>query len=184
MRALILVLSALVLALAVWMLVEPPGAQATGPTFLLGRLIADAQEGERAAYVDGEGNTLVYSVEKSVPAGPDRPPFLLIRRVLADRSGKVQASDTWQHMVTVHGIFPLTAPQDPTGYDRLWVWTRLRQESIDWQGRKRVAWRFDAIDPALPPDADTVVVWMDEEVPVFGMVQWRRDGRTWTWRGQ
>jgi hypothetical protein len=185
MRALILVLSAVVLGLSGWILYDGGARAATGPTFTLGHLIGDAGEGERATYTDQEGNQLTFYVEKAVPSGPDRPPYVLVRRILSDRMGKPlpNADDRYEHMVTVHGIFPLTAPSDPSGYDRLWVWSRLRPETIDWQGRKRDTWRFDAIDPALPPDADTVVVWMDEAVPVFGIVRWTRGDRTWTWRG-
>jgi hypothetical protein len=187
MRVLILLLSAVVLALAVSILLHTGAEAQGGQVFTLGRLISDGREGEEAVYSDGEGNTLAWSIAKQIPGGPDRPPFAEILRVLKDRSGTVLAKDSYRHMVTVHGVFPLMAPQDPTGYDRCWVWTRLRREAIDWRGKTREAWRFDLIDPALPSDSDTVVAWMDEEVPVFGIVRWQRGGRTWTlssWRPQ
>ena len=73
------------------------------------------------------------------------------------------------------------APGDPDGYDRTWIWTRIRREKVPGpDGREREAWRVDLIDPAIDPEggADHVVAWLDEDIPVFGLLRWQRGGRT------
>jgi hypothetical protein len=180
MRGLILVLAAVVVALSASILLrsEPTGPEA--PVFRPGRLVSDATRGEEAQYADAEGNRLRYAVETTTGGGPDHPPSLRIRREVWDATGNLLSSVTYDHYPTIHFLFPLVAPEDPDGYDRVWVWQRIRREEIDVGGKRRPAWRVDGIDPALPTDADAFVAWFDDQVPVFGLLRWQRFGRTWT----
>ncbi|MFV1958165.1 MAG: hypothetical protein ACC662_02005 [Planctomycetota bacterium] len=184
MRALIVILSAVVVALAVLILLSRPPTLEAGPTFDATALITDAARNERAVYRDEGGNTLTYTVEMAVPGGVDREPLARILVAWRDRTGKPVpwASARYEHRVTRHGFFPLMAPGDPEGYDRVWIWTRISRARLTWRGRARMAWRVDLIDPALPRenDADHVVAWLDPSVPVYGLLRWQRGGRTWT----
>ena len=66
MRVLILVLSALVVALAAAVLVQEGGGRGplVGARFYPGALLYDAKTGEEATYRDQEGNTLTWTVER------------------------------------------------------------------------------------------------------------------------
>ncbi len=189
MRALILLLSAVVLILAA-LIVYPAlaggtgGATAsTGRLFDATRLITDARAGESATYRDERGETWTFKVEMAVPGGPERPPRIRIWSIRRDRSGDPLPGGTevYEHRPTRHGLYPLMAPADPEGYDRVWIWSRIRWAAVSWQGKPRELWRVDLIDPALPEagGADHVVAWLDESVPVFGLVRWQRRDRTW-----
>ncbi len=187
MRALILLLSALVVGLAVPVLLHAGGgtrAGRAGPRFHVGALINDAQAGEEALYRDQDGNRLFLRVEARLPAGLLGYERLRIRRRLEDRVGQVldaRLGDVgYDHDPFLHGLFPLTAPQEPEGLDRTWVWARIRQEPRLVGAQERVCWRVDALDPALPPGSDEVQAWFHPDVPVFGLVAWVRDGRTWS----
>lgn len=187
MRALILILSLVVVALTVPVLVHA-GGSARGPSlgqrFLVGSLLRDAQEGEEVTYRDQEGSFLVWRVEKvfsSAERGSDR---LLIRQRRLDRSGRL-VDPAWgeiayEHDLARHGWLPLMAPEEPDGLDRLWVWARIRQEPREVSGKERLCWRVDALDPALPDGRAEVQAWFHTDVPVFGIVAWQRDGVLWT----
>ena len=191
MRIAILLLSALVVALAVPILVGGQPQARPAPVFDATALIADATRGESATYRDEVGNTVTWTVEAAIPPGPDREPRIRILAVHRDREGHEVPGGIarYEHHPARHGLFPLMAPNDPQGYDRLWVWTRIRREEAVWRGEPRQLWRFDLLDPALEPEGggDHVVAWLDEEVPVFGIVRFQRRGRTWElaeWEGR
>lgn len=183
MRTLILVLSIAVIGLAAPILLRRSASERPPLTLDAGRLISDARRGERATYRDEVGHTVTYVVEASVPAGANRQPSVRILVSHQDRQGAPVpgGSVRYDHLPARHGLFPLMAPTDPKGFDRLWIWTRIRRAQLSWRGKARDAWRFDLIDPALPPegDGDHVVAWMDESAPVFGMIRFQRRGRTW-----
>ncbi len=189
MRALILLLSLVVVTLAVLILLAKPEPVTVGPTFDAARLLGDARVGEEATYRDEQGRTLTLRTESVVPGGPDSSPWVRIRMTRRDKQGRILPGGqaVYDHYPAKHGLFPLVAAADPQGLDRLWVWTRIRRSSLTWQGQAREAWRFDLIDPALPAKGgeDHVVAWLDETVPVFGLVQWQRRDETWVledWR--
>ena len=187
MRALILVLSALVVGLTVPVLLHAGGgARDAQPGVLLhlGKLLFDAQEGEEATYRDQDGNTLIWRVERRIPAslrGQDR---LLIRRRLLDPMGRMMHPEwgdlTYEHDPALHGWFPLMAPQEPEGLDRVWTWARMRQEARAYRGKERLCWRMDFVDPGLTPGSDEVQAWYHLDIPVFGIQEWHRAGRVWT----
>jgi hypothetical protein len=182
-RILILLLALLVIALAVPILFQDHGPARPAPVFDAIHLIADAAQGETATYRDESGNTWTLTVEGVVPGASDREPRIRILAVHADREGHPVPGGVarYEHRPVTHGIFPLMSAVDPSGYDRLWVWTRLRRETITWRGEQKAVWRFDLLDPALPTEggADHVVAWMSEDLPVFGLVRFQRRGRTW-----
>ena len=187
MRALILLFSVVVLVLAA-LIVYPSfagGRSATGEglVFDATRLIADAATGETATYRDEQGETWTFKVETSIPGGSERAPRIRVWSVRRDRNGNPLPGGTqvYDHLPARHGLYPLMAPADPDGYDRIWVWDRIRRSTLPWQGAPRELWRVDLIDPALPQEggADHVVAWLDESVPVFGLVRWQRRDRTW-----
>lgn len=183
MRTLILVLSLAVMGLAAPILIRPSGDPAPPVTLDARRLVSDARTGEVATYRDAVGNTVTYRVEAVVPATATRQPVVKIHVTHHDRQGAPLpgASVRYEHRPARHGLFPLMAPTDPRGFDRLWIWRRIRRATLTWRGKPREAWRFDLIDPALRPegDGDHVVAWMDETAPVFGMIRFQRRGRTW-----
>lgn len=183
MRALILLLSLTVVTLAVLILLAHPEPASVGPTFDATRLLGDARPGEEATYRDEQGRTLTLRCESVVPGGPDSSPWVRIRMIRRDKRGRILPGGqaVYDHYLTKHGLFPLVAAADPQGLDRLWVWRRIRRGELTWQGRSRPAWRFDLIDPALPSagGGDQVIAWLDETVPVFGLLQWHRRGETW-----
>ena len=187
MRALILLLSALVVGLSLPVLLHAGGgarAGEAGELLRLGLLLSDAEAGEEATYRDQEGNTLLWRVEKRLPAAVKSQERLLIRRRLLDPSGRLmhpQWGDiTYEHDGAMHGWFPLMAPQEPQGLDRLWTWARIRREARLFRGKERPCWRMDFIDPGLEAGADQVQTWFHEDVPVFGLQEWHRGGRVWT----
>jgi hypothetical protein len=184
-RALILVLSLLVVGLSASILLAQPRGPDTSNVFVAARLIGDAAPGEQARYRDEEGYQLVWRVDGVIPGTADRPAQIRITRFLVDPRGRsmTDASGTYDHFPSRHGLFPLTAPSDPQGYDRLWVWTRIRRETVPWRGGTRKAWRVDLIDPALPSegDRDHAIAWLDETIPVYGLLRFQHNGRTWEW---
>lgn len=185
MRALLLLESALVIALAA-MILWPGGAPAATPIgdyFPAERFLNDALPGEHVSYgVDGGRSTIDYAVEKVDPGDPmTGPPKLSIRRTLLDAQRRPVAdpTPTYTHVPHLHGLFPLLAQDAPGAYDRTWIWTRITRDRIPWHGKTLRCWRVDAIDPALPEDADAVQVWMHEDVPVFGILKWSRGGHVY-----
>ena len=120
MRALILLLSMAVIGLAVSILlyVDKRGdfVHRVGPTFYVGGLLADAQGGESAWYRE---NTSGRVAEFRVVLAPQLPefatPFKQIQRRLMDPKGRPYEGPlgvvTYDHTLTEHGLFPLTAPE-------------------------------------------------------------------------
>jgi hypothetical protein len=186
-RALILVLCAVVVVLTVPVLLHAGGttrATIVGERFHPGVLLFDARVGEEATYRDQEGNTLVWRVTEILsPEGHSHERLRIVRRLL-DRTGRPMSPQfgevSYEHDFIRHGWFPLMAPLEPEGLDRLWIWARIRQEKRSVRGKEWAAWRVDFIDPALEPGADEVRTWFHPEVPVFGLLEWHHYGRTWT----
>lgn len=189
MRALILVLSALVVGLSVPVLLHAGGggrAQPWGELFEVGALLHDAKAGEEVTYRDQEGNLLTWTVESRATSGVDSAgqQRLRIRRKIHDRLGRLVhprwGNLAYEHDLTLHGWYPLMAPEEPEGLDRVWVWARIRREARPWKGQARPAWRVDFVDPGLAPGSDEVQAWFHPDVPVFGIQEWHRGGRLWT----
>ena len=180
MRALLLLESIVVIVLAA-LILWPGGAPAASvtPDFFPGEaFLLNAVPGEKVTYgVDGGRSTVEYFIDKVERGGQlAGPPKFSIHRTLYDAQRRPipDSAPTYTHLPHVHGLFPLMAQDAPGGYDRLWVWTRITRDKIAWHGRTLRCWRVDAIDPALPDNADAVQVWMHEDVPVFGILKWSR----------
>ncbi len=187
MRALILILSAAVVGLAasiVWHVDKRPEfVTRTGPLFYVGGLLNDATKGEEAVYREKTSQRLTRFLVVDAPRLlPMAVPYKRIRREVRDpRAGTDQVGDsvTYDHRLTEHGWFPLTAPDAPDALDRVWVIRGIEPDTLDLGTEQRACWRVDLIDPALPEGSDTVVAWVDEAVPVFGLLKWKRGGKTW-----
>ena len=134
-------------------------------------------------------------------------PFKQIQRRLMDPKGRPYEGPlgvvTYDHTLTEHGLFPLTAPEAPDALDRIWVIRGIRPDTLTLGpqaggdrfdladlpaadalgpqagGAVHDCWRVDLIDPALPAGQDTVVAWVSTEIPVFGLLKWKRGGETW-----
>ena len=187
MRALILVLCAVVVVLTVPVILHAGGATRTpavGGRFHPGVLLFDAKAGEEATYRDQEGNTLVWHVTERIAEEKYGNERLRILRRLLDRTGRSMSPRfgevSYEHDFVDHGWFPLMAPLEPGGLDRLWVWARIREEKRTVRGKEWNAWRVDFTDPALEPGADEVHAWFHADVPVFGLLEWHHHGRIWT----
>jgi hypothetical protein len=192
MRALILVLSAAVVALAVSIVLHVEQRQEflqrTGPLFYVGTLLADAGKGEEAIYREKTSRQLLrYDVEDAPQLPPMVVPYKRIRREFQDAMGQPahDGRDTvsYNHRLTDHGWFPLTAPEAPDALDRVWIIRSIERDTLEIDRRTYHCWRVDLIDPALPEGSDTVVAWLDETVPVFGLLKWKRGGNTWEYQG-
>jgi hypothetical protein len=188
MRALIFILSIVVVALAVAIVVEvddrPEFVNRVGRTFYVEALLADATVGESALYREKTSLKLTeFRVEEAPQLPPIQVPYKRIRRKLMDPRGTPYAGApsgvTYAHRLTDHGWFPLTAPQAPKALDRVWVIRSIHPDTLTWKEEERPCWRVDLIDPALPEGADTVVAWLDDAVPVYGLLKWKRSGETW-----
>ncbi len=191
MRALILLLAATVVALAVLIVLyvddRPGSVIRTGPLFHVGALLADAEGGEAATYMERTSRRLIdFKVEQVPRLPPHAVPYKLIRRVLRDAQGEVYqtsgSSVSYQHNVTDHGWFPLMAPEVPDALDRTWIIRSIRPDRITVNRNEHDCWRVDLIDPALPEGSDTVVAWLSDKVPVFGLLKWKRRGETWEFK--
>lgn len=188
MRALILLLSLAVVGLAVSIVSaaragDSPSRQA-GPRLRVASFLGDALAGESAVYREQTTQALVAWFVDGTPApAPFAPPVKSLRRQLLDRNGQPLvgplASLLYSHRLTEHGWFPLTAPEAPEELDRVWIVRAIQPDTISIGGADRSCWRVDVIDPALPPEAETVVVWLEESVPVFGILRYKRAGETW-----
>jgi hypothetical protein len=180
-RALILLESAVVLGLSLGILLRGPTAPGEGDVFRADRLLLDAKPGEKAEYRGDDGIVLAYEVESTTQGGTAQGgPVLHLRTRQRDASGPLPGTDVaYRHLPARHGLFPLLTPTHPEADDRLWIWRRIRRETIPFAGKPLRAWRMDCIDPALPPDEDAVVVYFHEEAPLFGIVRWSRNGRTY-----
>jgi len=188
MRALILILSAAVVALAVSIVLHvdrrPEFISRVGPLFYVGGLLSDAGKGEEAVYREKTSQRMArFTVVDAPRLPPMVAPYKRIRRDTQDaRAGTdpgTGESITYDHRLTDHGWFPLLAPQVPDALDRVWIVRSIEPTRLPWKGAERVCWRVDLIDPALPEGADTVVAWVDQRVPVFGLLKWKRAGKTW-----
>ncbi len=183
MRALILLECLAVIALAVLILLKGgrgPGS-GTPDVFAAHRFLLDASPGEVARYrVDDGKSILEFKVLAAAPGGVEIP-RVSVTRTLWDAAG-TQLPDpgpTYLHLFHKHGLFPFLTPEEPGAYDRVWILKRIQRSSISWGGRTIPCWRVECIDPALPPDRDAVVVWMREEVPVYGILRWERAGHSY-----
>ncbi|MDA1194431.1 MAG: hypothetical protein O2894_04540 [Planctomycetota bacterium] len=191
MRALILLLAAAVVALAISIVVEvdtrPSFAQRMGPVFHIGALLANAEGGESAWYREtSSGRSLEYRVVQAPRLPPIAVAYKVVGRRLLDEKGQpyagAQGSVSYEHKLTDHGFLPLAAPEAPQALDRVWIIRAIRPDSITLDGGGGTAhacWRVDLIDPALPEGQDTVVAWVSDKVPVYGLLKLKRAGETW-----
>lgn len=194
MRALILILAAAVVALAISIVHFVDGRSASlhrvGEPFHIGGLIANARGGESAWYREQtSGRVAEYRVVQSPEAPLFSVPFKQIRRRLFDAKGHAyegpSGATTYAHSLTEHGFLPLTAPEVPDALDRVWILRSIRPDQLTLHksatsaGETYACWRVDLIDPALPEGQDTVVAWVTTEVPVYGLLKWKRGGETW-----
>jgi hypothetical protein len=188
MRALILLLAAAVVGLAAeivrWVDARPDWEHRTGPTFRVGRLLADAAGGEHARYRETTSRRWTeFEVEQAPRLPPEASPWKIVRRTLLDANAQPYANEphgvAYRHRLTDHGWFPLLAPEAPQALDRVWIVRSIRTDVLTVLGEERSCWRVDCIDPALPEGSDTVVAWLDPAIPVFGLLKWKRAGETW-----
>lgn len=191
MRALILLLAATVVGLAVMIVLyvdkRPDFVHRTGALFHVGALLADAQAGETATYQERTSRRLIdFQLKQSPVLPPYAEPYKLIRRVLRDAQGEIYDSPTsavsYHHKLTDHGWFPLMAPEVPDALDRLWIIRTITPDRITVNRAEYDCWRVDLIDPALPDGSDTVVAWLSDKVPVYGLLKWKRGGETWEFK--
>jgi hypothetical protein len=190
MRALILLECVVILGLAALILFRsPPGGGEPEPLiFPAGRFVGDAQPGETVTYrIDQGQGTLEFAVAAADRGGPFGPPKLSITRTFRDATGSpvTDPHPSYTHHAIEHFLFPFLTPAEPRAWDRVWVWRRIRQETIRFLGRDLECWRVECIDPALDPDQEAVVVWFHTDVPVYGIVKWERAGRVFectSWR--
>jgi hypothetical protein len=189
-RALILLECVVILALAALILV-PRGGRASadeGDAFYAARFLMDAVPEEVATYRmdDGRG-TLEFKVASVDRGGPQGPPRVSIQRTFRDAQGTVipELEPSYTHLLARHGLFPFMNPEQPAAYEGVWILKRIRRDTLTWQGRPLRCWHVECIDPSLQPDRDSVEVWMHEDVPVYGILRWQRDGHTFdctSWR--
>jgi hypothetical protein len=196
MRAVILLLAAAVVGLAASIVMKVDTRRSyllrTGPLFHVGALVADARAGEQVRYRETtSGRMIDYKVDQVATPSPEAPPAILIHRILRDPTGRPYdgptASVSYHHDVTADGFLPLTAPEAPQALDRVWIIRAIHRGHVvlhaaprfGQRGQAYDCWRVDCIDPALPPGKDTVVCWVDERVPVYGLLAWKRAGETW-----
>lgn len=188
MRALIVLCSGIVVGLAALIVVyvsEHSGPRRlVGPKFQVAELVQDARPGEFAVYrEESSGRRMRFVVVERPETAGLSAPYLVIRRDRLGRDGsplgEEGASISYEHQIVQHAWFPFLAPEVPTEYDRVWSWREIVREPYRLRGRSMPAWRVDLLDPSLPETADTVVAWFDASVPVYGLLQWRRDNETW-----
>lgn len=198
MRALILVLAACVVGLAI-SIVHFVDTRATsihrvGDVFHIGALLANAGGGESAWYRERTSGRLAeFHIVQSPKLPPFAVPYKQIRRRLLDARGRPyegpSGTTTYAHKLTEHGFLPLTAPEVPDALDRVWIIRTIRpaeltlHKTATGSGETHRCWRVDLIDPALPDGQDTVVAWLTAEVPVYGLLKWKRGGETWEFTG-
>jgi hypothetical protein len=177
MRALILLECFVAIGLSIGILTHRD--RAAGPvdrdTFSATHMLLDCLPGEEATYrVDDGRSTVTYRVDASDHGGLQGPPKMSIRRTRTEM-GQVQADAvSYVHYPHRHGLFPFLTPEQPDAFDRIWVLRRIQRTTIQWLGAPLRCWRVECIDPALPADRETVLVWMHEDAPVFGVLRWER----------
>lgn len=189
MRALILLECLVILALAGLILLHPSPGQETREqdVFPASLMLGDATPGETVTYRVDQATTLEFSVGAVDRGGPQGPPKVTITRAVRDSVGAVtpEAEPTYVHQLVEHGLFPFLTPSAPKAWDRTWILRRIRRDEIRFLGRPLKCWRVECIDPALEPEQESVVVWMHEAVPVFGIVRFERAGHIYectSWR--
>ena len=187
MRALILLLSAVVVALAASIILYMGSRHSQpkiGDVFELHQLLANAERGEVAHYRDETtGRGMTWRVRAKIVQGMNSEPLIRLHRHMTDRLGQTlsgpDATAVYDHRVSVHGWFPLSAPTMPGQLERVWIVRGIRRDTLRWNGRERSCWRVDFIDPSLSANKDTVVGWYHTEAPVFGLLKWKRLDATW-----
>ena len=188
MRALIVLCSLVVVVLAAVTLryvdQHASGRRGEGPRFAIAELVQDAQPGEYAIYREAaSGRRVRFVVVERPDTSALGPPYLVIRRDRLGRDGRplaeAGASISYEHQIVQHAWFPFLSPEVPTEYDRVWSWREISRESLRRRGKSIETWRVDLVDPTLPDAADSVVAWFDTAVPVYGLLQWRRNNETW-----
>jgi hypothetical protein len=195
MRALILLECLAILALAALILapgrlpgVPGPNTAEESPVFPASKFLADAVPGESVTYrVDRGESTLEFRVDKADRGGPQGPPKVTITHEYRDRAGREipEAEPTYVHLLAEHGLFPFLTPELPRAYDRVWILRKITRDELPWLGRRLPCWRVECIDPALDPNQELVTVWMHEDVPVYGILQFERAGHLYectSWR--
>jgi hypothetical protein len=190
MRLLILLESLLVIGLAAAILatgVRAPAGEPSGEVFAFNRFLGDALPGEKATYRTDLGETIDFVVGPVDRGGPMGLPWASVSRAMRDASGLPVEDPVpeYRHHFYKHGIFPFLTPAEPDALDRVWVLRRIRRAEIDWRGTRLRCWRVECIDPGLRPTEDAVEVWLHEDVPVYGILRWQRQGRTYdvvSWR--
>ena len=188
MRALILLECFVAIALSVGIVVKgggPAGAE-EGEFFNAAQLLLDCVPGEEATYrVDDGRVTVTYHVDATEFGGLQGPPKLSIRRSRTEAGQALPDAVSYSHYPHWHGLFPFLTPEQPQAYDRVWVMRRIQRATLQWQGRPLKCWKIECIDPALPPDRESVLVWVREDVPVFGILRYERNGEVYelmNWR--
>jgi hypothetical protein len=182
MRALILLESLVVLALAGFILFARSAEPARPDLFPVGSFLLDAKPGDAIRYrVDDGRSTLTYRVGTVDLGGASGPPRIQIERAMTDSTGAPvpDPAPSYTHLPYRHAFFPLMAQEAPGGFDRVWVLQRVQRKTFQWKGTALRCWRVECIDPALPRERDAVVLWMHEDCPVFGIFRWERAGHTY-----
>jgi len=191
MRVLILILAAGVVALAVSIVMHVDErsrrgtfSQRLGPRMKVGAMLADGKASEEAEYSETTSfRRMHYRIEQAPHLPPFAVPWKMIRRTLRDARNRTYENAAtgvgYRHNLSTHGWFPLMAPEAPDALDRVWVIRSIRQDKITVSRAEWDCWRVDLIDPALPAGRDTVVAWLNEKIPVFGLLKWKRAGETW-----
>lgn len=188
MRVLILILALAVVGLAVSIVYYVQGraqyVQRVGEAMYVGAMLGNARASEEAEYREATSfRQMHYRIEQAPRLPPFAVPWKFIRRVLKDARNRTYENAAtgvgYRHNVAEHGWFPLMAPEVPDALDRVWVIRSIEKDRISLNQTEWDCWRVDLIDPALPDGKDTVVAWMSEKVPVFGLLKWKRAGETW-----
>jgi hypothetical protein len=183
MRALILLESLIVLALAAAILfhTSSPSSAGQGERFLASSLLMDAMPGESVLYAADDGTSLEFTIGPVNREGK-RGPVFSITRTFRDalRNTPEGGIVSYAHVLAEHGFFPLMSPEAPGDVDRVWILRRIARDDLSIRNRTIRCWRLELFDPALPADSDLVQAWYEEKVPVFGLVQWQRGKRKWT----
>jgi hypothetical protein len=190
MRLLILLESLVVIGLSaaiLWQGGASPAGDPVGEVFAFGRFLGDAVPGEKATYRTDLGEAVEFTVGTVSRGGPMGLPWASVSRSLRDAGGVEIAEPVseYRHYFYKHGILPFLTPAEPDALDRVWVVRRIRRAEIEWKGRPLRCWRVECVDPGLPPAEDAVEVWLHEDVPVYGILRWQRQGRTYdnvSWR--
>lgn len=105
MRALILLESAVVVALALGILLRGPAREAQAEVFRADRLLFDAEPGERADFRGDDGLTLSFELQ-SIERKGGGPPVFRLKTEQKDPSGPLAGPVGYSHSLAQHGLFP------------------------------------------------------------------------------